>query len=94
MYLKQLMGFFVRAQDDHRVGPHHVALYVAIFQEWCINEGKNPVTVTQQRIGQLAKIGRSTYHKCMHELDTYGYIKYVPSYSAVLGSLVYLTDMK
>lgn len=93
MYLKQMIGFFVRASGDHRVGPHHVALYVALFQQWCYNNGKSPITVTQVQLRQCAKIGRTTYHKCMRELEEYGYIKYVPSYSPVLGSLVSLEEL-
>ncbi len=41
----------------------------------------------------LAKIERTTYHKCMKELEAYGYIEYVRSYSPVLGSLVYLKEL-
>ncbi|HMR82944.1 MAG TPA: hypothetical protein PKE30_07425 [Niabella sp.] len=93
MYLKQLIGFFIRASRDHRIGPHHVALYVAIFQQWCIQNGKSPVSVTQSRLREVAKIGRTTYYKCINELEAYGYIKYVRSYSPVLGSIVYLVEL-
>lgn len=94
MYLRQLIGFFIRSSSDHRMGPHHVALYMALFQQWCINNGKSPIAVTQVQLRQVAKIGRTTYHKCMRELEAYGYIRYVPSYSPVLGSLVYLEEMR
>lgn len=93
MYLRQLIGFFIRSAGDHRMGPHHVALYMALFQQWCVNNGRNPFTVTQQHLRIVAKIGRTTYHKCMRELDAYGYIRYSPSYSPVLGSLVHLMEM-
>ncbi len=92
MYLRQLIGFLIRASSDHRMGPHHVALYVAIFQEWCIHSGESPVSVTQIHLGQIAKIGRTRYHKCMRDLEAYGYIKYVRSHSPVLSSLVYLVE--
>ncbi len=40
---------------------------------------------------QIAKIrGYATYHKCIKDLHTYGYIEYLPSYHPALGSLVYL----
>lgn len=93
MYLRQLIGFFIKASSDHLVGPHHVSLYMALFQQWCIHNGKSPIPVTQAHLRQVAKIGRTTYHKCMRELETYGYIKYVPSYSPALGSLVYLVEL-
>ncbi|WP_460687313.1 hypothetical protein [Niabella aquatica] len=94
MFLTQLISFFIRASRDHRIGPHHVSLYVAIFQEWCIQNGNGPVPVTQARLREVAKIGRTTYHKCIKELEVYGYIKYVPSYSPILGSLVYLMELE
>lgn len=94
MYLKQLNSFLVKAERDYRIGPHHISLYVALFQQWCINDGKNPVSITQIQLKQIAKIGRTTYHKCMRELASYGFIKYVPSYSSVLGSLVYLGELE
>lgn len=93
MYLRQLIGFLMRASGDHRVGPHHVALYMALFQEWCIHGGRSPIPVKQAHLRQVAKIGRTTYHKCMKELEAYGYIKYLRSYSPVLGSLVYLEEL-
>lgn len=93
MYLKLLISFFIRASRDHRIGPHHVALYVAIFQEWCIQNGRSPVSVTKTRLREVAKVGRTTYHKCMKELEAYGYIKYLRSYSPILGSLVYLVEL-
>ncbi|MCD8741975.1 hypothetical protein LT679_15280 [Mucilaginibacter roseus] len=31
----------------------------------------------------------ATYHKCIRELDAYGYISYQPSYHPKLGSQVY-----
>lgn len=93
MYLRQLIGFFIRASGDHRVGPHHVALYMTLYQQWCINNGKSPFPVTQTQLRQTAKIGRTTYHKCMRDLEAYGYIQYVRSYSPVLGSLVYLEEL-
>ncbi|MGC4233228.1 MAG: hypothetical protein QM594_09650 [Niabella sp.] len=92
MYLKQLIGFLIKASSDNRIGPQHVALYIAIFQEWCI-KGKAPVSVSLARLREVAKIGRTTYHKCMNELEAYGYIKYVRSYSPILGSVVYLVEI-
>lgn len=93
MYLRQLIGFLIRASGDPGMGPHHVAVYMALFQQWCLNNAKNPIPVTQSRMREITKVGRTTYHKCMRELEEYGYIKYVRSYSPVLGSLVYLVEL-
>jgi len=40
----------------------------------------------------LSKIASfATYHKCMKELDSYGYLSYSPSYKPS-GSLIYWTE--
>lgn len=40
---------------------------------------------------QISKIGGyATYHKCIQDLQKYGYIQYYPSYHPAFGSLVYL----
>lgn len=38
----------------------------------------------------LAKISVATYTKCMHQLHTYGYVTYLPSYNPITGSTIYL----
>ncbi|HEY9002070.1 MAG TPA: hypothetical protein VIM89_12005 [Mucilaginibacter sp.] len=35
---------------------------------------------------------KATYHKCIRDLDGYGYIRYQPSYHPKKGSLVYWPD--
>jgi len=40
---------------------------------------------------QISKIGGyATYHKCIKDLQKYGYIQYYPSYHPAFGSLVYV----
>lgn len=84
---------YLKASSDHRVGPHHVSVYMALFQEWCINDLKNPFYITPVNLRQVAKVGRTTYHKCMRELHEYGYILYTPSYSPALKSMVHLVEL-
>jgi len=38
----------------------------------------------------MAKVQRTTYHKCIHDLQDLGLIEYMPSYHPVLGSAVSL----
>ena len=41
----------------------------------------------------LSKVGsKTTYHKCMKELQQYGYLQYDPSYHPLRGSWVFLFD--
>ena len=42
------------------------------------------------RIMQCAKVNaRATYYKSLQDLNSFGYIKYIPSCNLFLGSLVY-----
>lgn len=90
MYVPQLTRFFSHIEKDERIGVNHICVYIALFQKWNLNGFKNPVSITRREILKSAKITRTTYHKCMKELNNFGYIKYVPSYHPVLGSLVYV----
>jgi hypothetical protein len=38
---------------------------------------------------KISKIGsRTTYHRCMKELDNWGYLNYIPSHNPLKGSRV------
>jgi hypothetical protein len=46
--------------------------------------------VTRKTVMGFSKIASTaTYHKCMKDLDAYGYVSYHPSFHPVKGSLVY-----
>lgn len=88
-----LPEFFERAQKDDRIGVCHVAIYAALYYLWQYNHCVDPVSITRQQVMRLAKIKRTVYHECVKDLHEWGYVKYVPSYHPVLGSLVYLNNM-
>lgn len=89
--VKELSLFYEAIKEDHRIGPTHISLYMAIFQLYNLNEFNNPVRITRARLMELAKVsGLATYHKCMRELNEYGFIIYLPSYNPSISSLVYL----
>lgn len=90
MYLRALTGFFSSVESDDRISSTHISLYMALFEAWNRNDFINPVSITRKDIMKSAKINRTTYHRCIKELHDYNYIKYVPSYHPILGSLVYL----
>ena len=86
----QLSAFYEAIADDHRLGTSHISLYMALFQQWNKNQFEEPISITREQTMGIAKInGRATYHKCMKELETYGYIRYVPSNNPFLKSIVY-----
>lgn len=93
--LQQLSAFYNAVAADKRIGATHISLYMALFQMWNLNQFQNPVTITRQEVMPIARInGRATYHKCIKELEEYGYIKYIPSYNPFLKSLVYILNFK
>jgi hypothetical protein len=92
-YIKQLTGFFERVSNDERLNPTHVSLYMSLFQYWNINRFQNPISITRHEVMRISKIySKATYHKCMRELHTFGYLRYEPSYNPFRGSLVHLED--
>lgn len=90
MYLPALSDFFSCVEKDDRITSTHISLYMALFEAWNKNDFINPVSITRKEIMLSAKITRTTYHRYIKELHDYSYIKYVPSYHPILGSLVYL----
>lgn len=83
--------FFLTATNDVRLSSTHLSLYFVLYRYWLKNDHKNPIAITRKEVMRYAKIkGLATYTKCMHELNDYGYITYLPSYNPATGSTVYL----
>ena len=90
-YIKHLAGFFDRVAADERLNPTHISMYVSLFQFWNASRFKNPISISRGELMRVSKISaKATYHKCMKELNDFGYLKYKPSYNPFKGSLVYL----
>jgi replication initiation and membrane attachment protein DnaB len=88
--LKPLSNFFIAIQDDPCINTTHISLYMALLQFWTSHDNTNPISIFGREIMQICKIsGPATYHKCIKELNDYGYIKYIPSYYRNKRSLVY-----
>jgi len=67
-----LTGFYDAIEDDVRISTTHISLYMALFQQWNINGGTNPVTIIRGSITKAAKISaRHTYNKCMNNLQEF-----------------------
>ena len=93
-YIKLLTGFFDKVSDDERLNPSHISMYMSIFQLWNSNRFKNPVSISRSMIMRVCKVSsNATYHKCIRELNEFGYLRYVPSYNPYKGSLVFLFDL-
>lgn len=90
-YILHLNKAFQLINSDTRLSPFHVSLYYSLFQYWNISKFRNPISISRDDQMQASKIGSvNTYLRCLKELDTWGYIKYVPSHNPMKGSLVYM----
>jgi hypothetical protein len=89
--VKQLTSFFLAIREDSRIGTTHISLYMALFHFYNLNEFKNPIEITRATVMDAAKIsGFATYHKCIKDLNEFGYISYEPSFNPSINSRVYL----
>lgn len=94
-YIKHLAGFFDRVAADERLNPTHVSMYVSLFQFWNASRFQNPISISRNELMKVSKISaKATYHKCMKELNDFGYLQYRPSYNPFKGSLVYLFNFQ
>jgi hypothetical protein len=88
-YLQLARDFFIATIRDVRISPVHISLYMALLNCYC-QQLNNPIYIFSTQVMPLAKIsGPATYHRTIRQLHEYGYIRYVPSYYHLLGSLVY-----
>ncbi|KFF16591.1 hypothetical protein [Flavobacterium hydatis] len=88
--LQPLSKFFKAIEKDYRISITHIGIYAALLQ-YRISKGFiNPIEVYRYEIMEIAKItGPATYHKCIRELNEYGYIRYEPSHNRKRRSKVY-----
>jgi len=79
-----------RMSKDQRLMATHVSLFTALFIQWQYFSFASPFAITRRELMAHSKIASiATYHKCMKQLDEFGYIRYQPSYHPKQGSLVY-----
>jgi len=88
-YIKILNAAFEKFFFDDRLNPTHISLYMALFQEWNSSRFADEFYVNRRELMRVAKIGsKSTYHRCVKELDTWGYLFYLPSKNPYKGSMI------
>ena len=90
-YIKHLNAVFERFAKDNKLNPSHISLYIGLFQIWNYNRFPEEFYVHRQQVMQYAKIGsKTTYHRCIKELDAWKYLKYNPSHNPFKGSRIKL----
>ncbi|KVV16198.1 hypothetical protein ACRASX_14810 [Flavobacterium sp. TMP13] len=86
-------NFFVGIQNDFRISTTHIAIYMALLQSRIERGFANPIQVFAKEVMPIAKVSsQRTYNKILHDLNDYGYIKYVISFKKNEGSKVYFMD--
>jgi hypothetical protein len=84
-----LHNFFGAIREDPRIGTSHISVFMALYMIWRQNSGAFSFLATRREVMTVAKIsGLATYHKCIRELHSYGYITYRPSFHPGVGSWV------
>ncbi len=90
-YIKHLTAVLELFGKDDRLNPTHISMYLALFQYWNISRFSESLSINRNEIMSLSKIGsKATYHKCIKDLDYWGYLKYLPSHNPFKGSKVIL----
>ncbi len=88
-YIKLLNAAFEKFFFDDRLNPTHISLYMALFQEWNSSRFAEEFYVNRRDLMLASKIGsKSTYHRCVTDLDSWGYLSYFPSNNPYKGSKI------
>jgi hypothetical protein len=91
--LQPLSDFFKAIEKDYRISVTHIGIYAALLQFRADRGLINPIQAYRHEIMKIAKItGPVTYHKCIRELNEYGYISYLPKRNRNQRSTIYFID--
>lgn len=86
-----LTRFLNRMADDDRLNTSHISLCFALIICWNDQKRKLPFKISRRILMDYSKIGSiSTYHICIKDLISFGFIKYLPSYNSYNGTLITL----
>lgn len=91
--LKPLSDFFTAIEQDGRISITHIGIYAALLEYLAQMGYNNPIVAFSYDIMKIAKISSAmTYHKCVKDLNAYGYIRYEPSFNKNKGSKIYFPE--
>lgn len=91
--LKPLSDFFTAIEQDGRISVTHIGIYAALLEYRAQMDYSNPIVAFSYDIMKIAKISSAmTYHKCVKDLNAYGYIRYEPSFNKNKGSKIHFPE--
>lgn len=77
--------------ENNSLNSTHIALYNALLQLWNNCGFEENLSINRNDVMNLSKIGSSnTYIKCLKDLDSEKFLKYVPSHNPLKGSIINL----
>jgi len=89
-----LSDFLFKAAKDPRIGISHIGLFAAVVVLWHRQGAKGPVIIFARQMMAFCRISSTaTYHKLMHQLSAYGYLKFEVSFKNNCGSRIDLPDV-
>ena len=72
---------YLLLSGDARINVWHFSIYLALLYKLRANGFGSAVQITRKEVMLLAHVGSiATYHKCIRQLQEYGYIHYDPSF--------------
>ncbi|WP_264529721.1 hypothetical protein [Flavobacterium sp. N502540] len=90
--LNPLTQFFKAIEKDRRISITHIGIFAALLQFRTTASYINPIKAYRHEIMKIAKIsGPVTYHRCIRDLNDYGYINYLPKRNKNQKSIIYFT---
>lgn len=91
--MPSLTQFLIPVTQDNRLQPSHLCLYISMFSLWERSRFNTPFRISRRQLMKLSKIkSTATYHKCIRELVSFGYINYESSYNHFMGSQIVIND--
>jgi hypothetical protein len=91
--ISQLSNFFDKIGKDEKLSPTHVSLFVSLIHHWMHNDFSHPLIIRRKDLMIIGKIkSKATYHKCINELQNFGYIIYKPSFNPYRFTQIHFID--
>lgn len=91
-------SFFERLGEDNRLLPSHIGLVMALFYYHSSGDFAEFFQASRRKLMRFSRIRSiATYHKCLSELVSYGYLEYIPSWHPIKASefrFIEITDGK
>jgi len=92
-YISHLNGILAKFKEDERLNPSHISLYLALFYYWNLSRFADKFYIDRAEVMHLARLGsKMTYHKNLHNLEDWQYLKYYPSFNPYKGSQIHLPN--